>query len=88
MAAASARREADVMAAVLCLQFLQLLKSPSSLLHRILPALDSANSAESVNSETTGSVSRISKTQRISFLSECYILYVVISQRCFKNKSF
>ena len=36
-----------VMAAMLCLQFLQLLKSPSSLLACVLPTMGSANSAHS-----------------------------------------
>ena len=44
----------------MCLQFLQLLKSPSSLLARALPTLVSAISANSVNSETIGAVNRIS----------------------------
>ena len=44
----------------MCLQFLQLLKSPSSLLAHALPTLVSVISVNSVNSETIGSVIRIS----------------------------
>ena len=44
----------------MCLQFLRLLESPSSFLAHAFLTLDSANS---VNSETTGTVSRISETQ-------------------------
>ena len=47
------------MAAVLCLQFLQLLKSPSSLLACVLPTLGSANG---VTIRTTGVMNRISNT--------------------------
>ena len=43
----------------MCLQFLWLLASPSSFLACALPTLGSANS---VNSETTGVMNRISKT--------------------------
>ena len=59
-AAVLARREAVLW--LLCLQFLQLLKSPSSLLARTLPTLGSANRADNVNSETTGTMSKISNT--------------------------
>ena len=44
----------------MCLQFLRLLKSPSSFLAHAFLTLDSVNS---VNSQTTGTVSRISETQ-------------------------
>ena len=44
----------------MCLQFLQLLKSPSSLLAHALPTLVSVISVNSVNSETIGTVNRIS----------------------------
>ena len=66
-AAVLARREAVLWLS--CLRFLQLLKSPSSLLPHILPVLDSANSPESVNSETTGAVSRIRNTLFIIYSS-------------------
>ena len=56
MAPMSAKRE------LTCLQFLWFLKSPSSLLAGTLPTLSSANSVDSVNSETVGPMSRISKT--------------------------
>ena len=46
----------------MCLQFLGLLKSPSSLLAQALPTLGSASSASSVNSKTIGVTSRISNT--------------------------
>lgn len=46
----------------MCLQFLGLLKSPSSLLAQALPTLGSASSAYSVNSKTIGVTSRISNT--------------------------
>ena len=46
----------------MCLQFLWLLKSPSSLLAGALPILSSANSVDSINSEIVGTMSRISKT--------------------------
>ena len=46
----------------MCLQFLQLLKSSSSLLAYALCTLGSANSANSVNSDTTGIMNRISDT--------------------------
>ena len=54
MVAMPARRE------YMCLQFLWLLESPSSLLACTLPTLGSANSVDSVNSETTGVMNRIS----------------------------
>ena len=54
MVAVSARRES------ICLQCLWLLKSSSSLLAHDLPILGSANSVNSVNSETTGITNRIS----------------------------
>ena len=44
----------------MCLQFLQVLKSPSSLLAHALPTLGSVIGANSVNSETIGIVNRIS----------------------------
>ena len=56
MAAASARRE------YICLQFLQLLASPSRLLACTLPILGSVNSVDSVNRETTDIMNRISNT--------------------------
>ena len=56
MAAASARRQ------YICLQFLQLLVSPSRLLARTLPVLGSVNSVDSVNRETTDIMNRISNT--------------------------
>ena len=56
MASMSAKRE------LTCLQFLWLLKSPSSLLAGALRTLSSVNSVDSVNSETVGPMSRISKT--------------------------
>ena len=43
----------------MCLQFLWLLSSVSSLLACSLPTLDSVNSADSVNSQTTGAVHRM-----------------------------
>ena len=43
----------------MCLQFLWLLSSVSSLLAWALPTLDSVNSADSVNSQTTGAVNRM-----------------------------
>ena len=46
----------------MCLQFLWLLESPSSLLAHALPTLGSGNSVDSVNRETIGPVSRISNT--------------------------
>ena len=46
----------------MCLQFLWLLDSPSSLLACTLPTLGSANRVGSVNSETTGVMNRISDT--------------------------
>ena len=56
MAAASARRQ------YICLQFLQLLVSPSRLLARTLPVLGSVSSVDSVNRETTDIMNRISNT--------------------------
>ena len=44
----------------MCLQFLQVLKSPSSHLAHALPTLGSVIGANSVNSETIGIVNRIS----------------------------
>ena len=46
----------------MCLQFLWLLESPSSLLAHTLPTLGSANS---VNPKTVGTVNRISDTPRL-----------------------
>ena len=43
----------------MCLQFLWLLSSVSSLLAWALLTLDSVNSADSVNSQTTGAVNRM-----------------------------
>ena len=63
MAAMTARREYS------CLYFLRLLKSPSSLLPRALPTLDSANSVVSVNSKTSGVTNRISNTH-------CFMLQI------------
>jgi len=69
-AAVLARREAVLW--LLCLQFLQLLKSPSSLLAHALPTLGSVNSADSVNSETISITNWISETQVIlpSFMDD------------------
>ena len=69
-AAVFARREAVLW--LLCLQFLQLLKSPSSLLAHALPTLGSVNSADSVNSETISITNWISETQVIlpSFMDD------------------
>ena len=44
----------------MCLKFLRLLQSSSSLFADALPTLGSANGVHSVNSETTGVMSRIS----------------------------
>ena len=46
----------------ICLQFLQLLVSPSRLLARTLPVLGSVSSVDSVNRETTDIMNRISNT--------------------------
>ena len=46
----------------MCLQFLWLLKSSSSLLACALPTVGSANSVDSVSSETAGVMNRISDT--------------------------
>ena len=43
----------------MCLQFLQLLESPSIFFARALPTLASVNSVESVNSETIGTMNRM-----------------------------
>ena len=59
MAAVPARREQT------CLQFLQFLKSSSSLLAHGLSTLGSANSENSVNSKTIGNTNRISNTTGI-----------------------
>ena len=69
-AAVLARREAVLRLS--CLQFLQLLKSPSSLLAHALPTLGSVNSADSVNSETISITNWISETQVIlpSFMDD------------------
>ena len=49
----------------MCLQFLPLLESSSSLLLCALPAMGSANSTGSMNSKTVGTVSSISNTVAI-----------------------
>ena len=69
-AAVLARREAGLW--LPCLQFPQLLKSPSSLLAHTLPTLGSVNSEDSVNSETISITSWISETQVIppSFMDD------------------
>ena len=54
MAAVPAKREQG------CLQFLRLLKPPSSILGWVLPNLGSANTVGSVNSKVTGIMKRIS----------------------------
>ena len=46
----------------MCLQFLRLLESPSSLLAGTLPTLGSVNRANSVKSKTISAVDRISNT--------------------------
>ena len=55
----------------MCLQFLWLLASSSSLLAGALPTLGSVNNADSVNSKTIGALSRMNSekvgvTSRIS----------------------
>ena len=60
----------------MCLQFLQLLESPFSLLTQALPILGSANSANSVNSKTAGMMNRISDTSQFSSVAQlCLTLY-------------
>ena len=63
----------------MCLQFLQLLESPSRLSARALPTLGSVNSDDTVNSETTDAVSRISSitgaVSRISITSMLCLCY-------------
>ena len=54
-----------------CLRFLGLLESPPSRLARALPALGSANSADSVNSETASIMNRISN---IAYFSDVMVL--------------
>ena len=54
VAAVPAKREQG------CLQFLWLLKPPSSILGRVLPNLGSANTVGSVNSKAIGIMKRIS----------------------------
>ena len=49
----------------MCLQFLPLLESSPSLLLRALPAMGSANSTDSVNIKTIGTVGSISNTVAI-----------------------
>ena len=56
MAPMSAKRE------LTCLQFLWFLESPSSLLAGAWSTPSSANSVDSINSETVGPLSRVSKT--------------------------
>ena len=57
----------------MCLQFLQLLESPFSLLAQALPILGSANS---VNSKTAGMMNRISDTSQFSSVAQlCLTLY-------------
>ena len=46
----------------MCLQFLRLVESPSSLLAGTLPTLGSVNRVNSVNSETISAADRISNT--------------------------
>ena len=48
----------------MCLQFLWLLESPSSLQAHALPTLGSGSSADNMSRETNGPVSRISSTIR------------------------
>ena len=69
-AAVLARREAVLWLS--CLRFLQLLKSPSSLLAHTLTTLGSVNCADSVNSETISITNWISETQVIlpSFMDD------------------
>ena len=57
----------------MCLQFLQLLESPFSLLAQALPILGSANSANSVNSTTIGIVNRISDTSQFSSVAQSHL---------------
>ena len=59
LAAMPARRE------YMCLQFLWLLKTPSSLLVCTLPTLGSANSVDSMNSKTLGITNRMNNNTPI-----------------------
>ena len=69
-AAVLARREAVLWLS--CLRFLQLLKSPSSLLAHTLTTLGSVNCEDSVNSETISITNWISETKVIlpSFMDD------------------
>ena len=76
-AAASASREAVLRLPCppgenTCLQFLSLLESPSNPLAWALPTLGSANSAHSVNSETTGITNRMKSNTKIQGLIFSY----------------
>ena len=57
----------------MCLQFLELLESPFSLLAQALPILGSANSANSVNSTTIGIMNRISDTSQFSSVAQSHL---------------
>ena len=56
-----------------CLHFLWLLESPPSLLACALPALGSANSADTVSSETTGITNRIIDTLGSQWCKPCLL---------------
>ena len=76
-AAPASRRE------YMCLQFLRLLKPSCSLLAHVLPTLGSANSADSVNSKTSGITNRMKNSTQynsifLSILCDVAIILIYV----------